>query len=511
MSRIALISDIHANLPALEAVMKDIEQLQCDAVYCLGDIVGYNANPSECLEFIRSRQIPTVRGNHDEEAIGEDNPAGMNPVAYSALMWTRQQLSDEQKKWLRRAPFQRILPNEIVLVHATQDKPNSWAYVTNVDTATHSINMLRDNQFLCFNGHTHVPRTFIRHEGSIQEYESGDIQLLKTNKYLINVGSVGQPRDGDPRAAYGILDTNGMVYYQRRVEYDLEEAQRRILAAGLPDMLARDWGKEYNPSANSGRTSKAGSWKCGAILAVFLYSPVRNVGKRGKPHVRKGSQTRIAACLACHKSVEFCATNEDLYHQTTPSHAPDAPGGHLSRLCITRFVPGGPIEQMMQQQSMSALSGQKAGSQRGDNNLSEADMERLEEQYSLQEPIVTAYLQWLGVLPKKISISREEFGVISGEEPADREDEYAGISDTHTKINLNETGEQVVVVRPDKDSKEVKDAFFPGRLPGKRLRKDGRWRWNPQWTAPNAGPGACGRREMRGPFRTRRKAMPGGP
>ena len=157
MSRIALISDIHANLPALEAVMKDIEQLQCNAVYCLGDVVGYNANPSECLEFIRSRQIPTVRGNHDEEAIGEDNPAGMNPVAYNALMWTRQQLSEEQKKWLRRAPFQRILPNEIVLVHATQDKPNSWAYVTNVDTATHSINMLRDNQFLCFNGHTHVP------------------------------------------------------------------------------------------------------------------------------------------------------------------------------------------------------------------------------------------------------------------------------------------------------------------------------------------------------------------
>ena len=136
MSRIALISDIHANLPALEAVMKDIEQLQCNAVYCLGDVVGYNANPSECLEFIRSRQIPTVRGNHDEEAIGEDNPAGMNPVAYNALMWTRQQLSEEQKKWLRRAPFQRILPNEIVLVHATQDKPNSWAYVTNVDTAT---------------------------------------------------------------------------------------------------------------------------------------------------------------------------------------------------------------------------------------------------------------------------------------------------------------------------------------------------------------------------------------
>ena len=112
-----------------------------------------------------------------------------------------------------------------------------------MDTATHSINMLRDNQFLCFNGHTHVPRTFIRHEGSIQEYESGDIQLLKTNKYLINVGSVGQPRDGDPRAAYGVLDVDSMVYYQRRVEYDVEEAQRRILAAGLPEMLARRLGE----------------------------------------------------------------------------------------------------------------------------------------------------------------------------------------------------------------------------------------------------------------------------
>lgn len=140
--------------------------------------------------------------------------------------------------------------------------------------------------------------------------------------------------------------------------------------------------------------------------------------------------------------------------------------------CITRFVPGGPIEQMMQQQSMSALSGQKAGSQRGDNNLSEADMERLEEQYSLQEPIITAYLQWLGVLPKKIFISREEFGEIGGAGEGDKEDEYSGISDTHTRINLNETGEQVVVVRQDKDSGSVKDAFFSG-TPSRKAASEG--------------------------------------
>lgn len=126
----------------------------------------------------------------------------------------------------------------------------------------------------------------------------------------------------------------------------------------------------------------------------------------------------------------------------------------------------------MQQQSMSALSGQKAGSQRGDNNLSESDMERLEEQYGLQEPIVTAYLQWLGILPKKIFISREEFRESSKVKMDDQGDGYPGISDTHTRINLNETGEQVVVVRPNKESDQVKDAFFSGTT-SKKAKAEG--------------------------------------
>ncbi len=129
--------------------------------------------------------------------------------------------------------------------------------------------------------------------------------------------------------------------------------------------------------------------------------------------------------------------------------------------CITRFVPGGPIEQMMQQQSMESLSGQKSGSQRGDNNLSEEDLERLEEQYGLQESIGTAYLQWLGVLPKKMFISKEEFTPDSG--VAIRTDElYPGCSETHARINLYETGEQIVALRADKDSDRVTDAFFSG-------------------------------------------------
>jgi predicted phosphodiesterase len=239
MNRIALISDIHANLPALEAVLRDIEAQQCDAIYCLGDIVGYNADPVACLELIQSMQIPTVRGNHDEEAISESNPLGMNPIAYASLMWTRNQLNDDHKKYLRRAPFQRILPNQVVLVHATQDKPNSWGYVINSDMAHHSMNVLRDNQYLCFNGHTHVPRLFIRTvDGIVNEYAPCDLALDPANKYLINVGSVGQPRNGIPKAAYGILDLRNNCYYQRYVDYDIAESQRRIIAAGLPDFLA---------------------------------------------------------------------------------------------------------------------------------------------------------------------------------------------------------------------------------------------------------------------------------
>lgn len=142
--------------------------------------------------------------------------------------------------------------------------------------------------------------------------------------------------------------------------------------------------------------------------------------------------------------------------------------------CITKFVPGGPIDQMMQQQSMGALSGQKTGSQRGDSNLSESDMEKLEEQYSLQEPTVTAYLQWLGVLPKKTFISKEEFGLPSEPNQTASDDAYAGISDTHTRITMGETGEQVVVLRPDKASTQVKDAFFAG-TPARKASSEG---WN---------------------------------
>lgn len=139
---------------------------------------------------------------------------------------------------------------------------------------------------------------------------------------------------------------------------------------------------------------------------------------------------------------------------------------------ITRLVPGGPIEQMMQQQSMTAMSGKKAGTQRGDNNLSEPDMERLEEQYNLHEPISTAYFQWLGLVPKKIFISKEEFPLEPQSEDTNSDDKYAGTSPLHTRINLYETGEQVVVIRESADSSKVQDAYFSG-TPNRKVKAEG--------------------------------------
>ncbi len=235
MSRTAIISDIHANQPALEAVLRDIEHLQCNQIACLGDIVGYNANPSECLEIIKSLNCPIIKGNHDEEAASDSNPKGMNPIAYQALMWTRQQLSEEQKEWLRRLRMVRNVP-PFTIVHATLDQPALWHYIVNKFDATSNFNFQFTN--MCFHGHTHVPKIFIFEQGSAQEYLATDFCPDPAQKYFINVGSVGQPRDNDWRAAYAVYDSDTNAVYFRRVEYDLQEAQKRIIDAGLPVALA---------------------------------------------------------------------------------------------------------------------------------------------------------------------------------------------------------------------------------------------------------------------------------
>jgi predicted phosphodiesterase len=232
--KFAIFGDIHANLEALQSVLWDAHEQGCDSHVCLGDIVGYAANPSECLELIRELNCPTVRGNHDDGAASTSRLDELNPLAQAALLWTREQLSEEQRQWLRDLKFVRQV-RDFTIVHATLDSPNSWGYVTNRFDAMASFSY----QFtqICFYGHTHVPRIFEK-EDVVRAARGTEVLLQRGVKYFINVGSVGQPRDGDWRASYAIYDSNEQSVRIRRVEYDIQTAQNKICAAGLPSLLA---------------------------------------------------------------------------------------------------------------------------------------------------------------------------------------------------------------------------------------------------------------------------------
>jgi predicted phosphodiesterase len=232
--RIALFGDIHANLEALEAVLDDAAKQHVTDYVCMGDIVGYNADPAACLERVRAMDCPTVKGNHDEDASSGHSLEAMNPVAAAALEWTRQQLTDEQKEWLRRLRMVRQVA-DFTVVHSTLDQPAHWNYVTNRFDAMSNFSY----QFtqLCFHGHTHVPRVYAKTD-RVREVPADSLAIEDGAKYFINVGSVGQPRDGDWRGCYAIYDLEEKLFTFRRVEYDIALTQRKILAAGLPEMLA---------------------------------------------------------------------------------------------------------------------------------------------------------------------------------------------------------------------------------------------------------------------------------
>ena len=232
--RYALFGDIHANLEALSAVLEDAAAQGCTHYICLGDVVGYNADPVACLNKIRELDIPTVKGNHDEDATGNHSLESMNPVAATALQWTRKQLDEESRNWLRQLRMVRQV-RDFTVVHSTLDQPSNWNYVTNRFDAMSNFSY----QFtqVCFHGHTHVPRVYVKND-KVEENPAEQVVIESGLKYFINAGSVGQPRDGDWRACYAIYDLAHNMVVFRRVEYDIETTQKKILEAGLPEMLA---------------------------------------------------------------------------------------------------------------------------------------------------------------------------------------------------------------------------------------------------------------------------------
>ncbi len=232
----ALLGDIHANLEALAAVLEKAQQLDVDEYLCLGDLVGYNANPCECIDTVKSlKPLAILRGNHDEYASSDDELVGFNPQAAQAVEWTRGHLSEELKEWLAARPLEEVLNPRVSLVHATLDMPGKWGYIFDKWSADASFNYQRTQ--ICFFGHTHVPTAFTKfNQVTAEKYSL--VKFLPAHKYLINVGSVGQPRDGDPRAAFVVYDDEERTAELHRVEYDLRTCQAKIRKAGLPERCA---------------------------------------------------------------------------------------------------------------------------------------------------------------------------------------------------------------------------------------------------------------------------------
>jgi len=232
--KFAIIADIHANLEAFQVVRADIEQQKCTHVACLGDVVGYNANPKECLDIVRQEGWPVVKGNHDEYCSSDDSLDGFNPAAAEAVNWTRRQLSPEDRKWLRELKYQRMITS-FTIVHATLDAPQRWGYV--FDKLAAAASFTYQNTAVCFFGHTHVPVAFMR-DNMVRGGTYSKFKVEANKKYFVNVGAVGQPRDNNPKAGYVVYDVYEGTIELRRLEYDIPAAQKKILAAGLPPRLA---------------------------------------------------------------------------------------------------------------------------------------------------------------------------------------------------------------------------------------------------------------------------------
>lgn len=235
----AVISDIHGNLEALEAVLEDVPD-GVEEIYCLGDVIGYGASPNECCESVRSYEMPVISGNHDLAVTDlSTDLAWFNPVAAAAIEWTREQLTPDNAEFLRTRP--RMLQSEETLfVHGSVRDPDE--YILNGAVARANLAVLTadyPNVQVCFFGHTHV-KTVVPSPDGPSSGSHDTLDLTSGGPYLVNPGSVGQPRDGDTFASYVLVentqDETRIVY--RFVEYDVEKAQDKIRAAGLPGMLA---------------------------------------------------------------------------------------------------------------------------------------------------------------------------------------------------------------------------------------------------------------------------------
>jgi diadenosine tetraphosphatase ApaH/serine/threonine PP2A family protein phosphatase len=232
--RVAVLSDIHANVVALDAVLNSIGEI--DAIWHLGDVVGYGPEPDAVVSRLSAVGAIGVAGNHDRAALGGREIEWFNPDAKAAMEWTRTRISAETTSWLTSQPERRTEASSL-LVHGSPRDP-IWEYITSASIARANIDGMTTNLGLF--GHTHVPMAWVEHDGrldGISPRPSAQIRIADAEHVLVNPGSVGQPRDGDPRASWLELDLDGGTATWHRVEYDVASVQREMRRVGLPERL----------------------------------------------------------------------------------------------------------------------------------------------------------------------------------------------------------------------------------------------------------------------------------
>lgn len=225
--RIAVVSDIHSNIQALTRAFSVIDERAVDSVYCLGDIVGYGGNPNECVELIRKRANLCVLGNHDMAALDPAHAEYFSRPGRTAIEWTHSILTPDNLQFLSSLPY-RASADPCTLVHAGPLDPEQWQYVLSLQVAKLQFPAFATQ--ICFIGHTHVP--------AVCGEDLKTFVLKKEKRFLINVGSVGQPRDGNPQLSFGLLDTDAWKYENVRAPYEIDKAALAIRTQGLPSTLA---------------------------------------------------------------------------------------------------------------------------------------------------------------------------------------------------------------------------------------------------------------------------------
>ena len=232
-----IFSDLHGNLEALEVVLEQIDVQKPDRVMCLGDVVGYGPNPNECIRRVSQSAQATIMGNHDHAVLGLTDVAYFNQYAKTAVLWTREVLIEEYYDILRNYPFS-ISENNILFVHSTPLHPERWDYIFNPLEGQYYLHHLEEQ--VCFIGHSHQPLFFIQdQEGRIvfSRQPSFELSVQEGCKYIVNVGSVGQPRDGNPDASYAFYDTDAKTIAVERLAYDFTVTQQKMEEVNLPAFL----------------------------------------------------------------------------------------------------------------------------------------------------------------------------------------------------------------------------------------------------------------------------------